>query len=79
MHTSLSSFEQQLLAFELAHPGRGGQKEHSIRTELGVAPARYYQLLHRLARTRAALAAEPMLVKRLLRMAASVGSQPRRV
>ncbi len=67
METQLTDFEQQLLAFELAHPGRDGHKEQAIRTELGLAPARYYQLLLRLAHTHAALAAEPMLVKRLLR------------
>lgn len=73
MNTQLSEFERTLLTFELEHPRGGGHKDHAIRTELQLAPARYYQLLVRLARTRRALAAEPMLVKRLLR----VTEQPR--
>lgn len=71
MNTHLTDTEQELLAFELAHPGRGGHKEHAIRTELGLTPARYYQLLLRLTKSRAALAAEPMLIGRLLRSRAA--------
>jgi hypothetical protein len=40
---------QQLLDFEALHPRHSGWKEEAIRRELGVTPARYYQLLGRAA------------------------------
>jgi len=43
-------------------------KETAIR-ELGLSPIRYYQLLVALMRSPAALAADPVTVKRLLRLA----------
>jgi|GEM_PF-3494736 len=57
-----------LLAFEARSPGRGPRKDALIRAELGLSPARYYQLLHRVLRTREALSEDPMLVNRLLRV-----------
>ena len=45
-----------------------GAKEEAIRAELGLAPARYYQLLGRLIDTTDAQEHDPMLVKRLRRL-----------
>ncbi|QAY58746.1 DUF3263 domain-containing protein [Microbacterium protaetiae] len=57
-----------LLDFEAAWQRHGGAKEEAIRAELGLTPARYYQLLGRLIDTEDALAHDPMLVKRLQRI-----------
>ena len=48
-----------------------GAKEEAIRRELGVAPTAYYQLLSQLIDDPAAIAYDPMLVKRLQRQRAS--------
>lgn len=58
-----------LLTFEAAHTRDTGAKESAIRHELGLSPARYYQLLGRLIWTETALAADPVLVNRLRRQA----------
>lgn len=58
---------RQLLAFEAAH-ATDRDKEERIRTELGLTPARYWQLLHRLIDTELALRIDPMLTHRLLRL-----------
>jgi len=68
MSTSLSERERAILAFEAAWGAHGGAKEEAIRAELAMTPARYYQLLGRLIDTEAALAADPLLVKRLRRL-----------
>ncbi len=57
-----------MLAFEAEWRRHAGAKEEAIRAELGLSPARYYQLLGRLIETSAALAHDPMLVKRLRRI-----------
>ena len=64
----LTDRERALLALEAAMPRHSGAKEEAIRAELGLAPARYYQLLGRLIDTEPALAHDPMLVRRLRRM-----------
>ncbi|WP_374197922.1 DUF3263 domain-containing protein [Microbacterium sp. cx-59] len=64
----LSDRDAGILAFESRWGAHGGAKEEAIRSELGLAPARYYQLLGRLIDTEAALAHEPMLVARLRRI-----------
>ncbi len=38
-----------LIDFERAHPRHTGAKEEAIIRDLGLTPARYYQLLHRAA------------------------------
>lgn len=59
----------ELLAFEAAHPTPdGGRKEDAIYRELGMTPARYYQLLLRLIDTDQALRLDPVLVHRLRRL-----------
>lgn len=47
------------------HPGH---KEDAIRQKFEISPARYYQLLGRLIDSHAALAYDPLLVKRLQRL-----------
>ena len=64
----LSERESAILAFEATWSGHGGAKEEAIRMQLSLSPARYYQLLGRLIDTEAALAADPLLVKRLRRI-----------
>ncbi|MCC2031809.1 DUF3263 domain-containing protein [Microbacterium allomyrinae] len=56
---------EQLLAFEAKHPKATGRKETAILDELGIRPARYYQLLGRLIKTEDALRIDPMLTNRL--------------
>ena len=57
-----------ILAFEAEWRRHAGAKEEAIRSELGLSPARYYQLLGRLIATAEAQAHDPMLVKRLRRL-----------
>lgn len=63
--------DEQLLTFEAAHsPGAyTGLKDEAIRKDLGIRPARYYQLLGRLIWLEEALAIDPMLTNRLRRLA----------
>jgi hypothetical protein len=65
---ALTADERAILDFEGEWRRHVGAKEEAIRAELGLAPARYYQLLGRLIETEAALAYDPMLVKRLRRV-----------
>lgn len=64
----LSDRDRDLLAFEAAWQRHGGAKEEAIRAQLELTPARYYQLLGRLIESPEALAHDPLLVKRLLRL-----------
>jgi hypothetical protein len=59
----------ELFAFEAAWVvGRHtGNKEVAIRRDLGIAPARYYQLLNRAIETHEGLKSDPQLVHTLLR------------
>lgn len=54
-----------LLTFEHAWPRHDGRKETAIRRELGITPARYYVLLHRAARSRAGMVADPITARRI--------------
>lgn len=65
---ALSERELAILAFEGHWFKHAGAKEQAIRTELGLSAARYYQVLGAIIDRPAALAHDPMLVKRLLRM-----------
>jgi hypothetical protein len=65
---ALSERDRAILAFEAEWRRHGGAKEDAIRAELGLAPARYYQLLGRLIDGVDALEHDPMLVKRLRRI-----------
>ena len=64
----LSDRDRALLAFEAQWPLGGAAKDEAVRAQLGMPPARYYQLLGRLIDTAAALEHEPMLVRRLRRL-----------
>ena len=67
----LGERERSVLAFERRFWRHAGAKEEAIRRELGVAPTAYYQLLSQLIDDPAAIAYDPMLVKRLQRQRAS--------
>jgi len=64
----LSDRDRAILAFEAEWRRHAGAKEEAIRSELGLSPARYYQLLGRLIDTAEAQEHDPMLVKRLRRL-----------
>ena len=64
----LSERDRAILALETAWPRHGGAKEETIRAQLGMSAARYYQLLGRLIDSEAALAFDPILVGRLRRL-----------
>lgn len=64
----LSERDQAVLAFERQWWRHVGAKEQAIRTTFSLSAARYYQLLGALVDSPLALAADPMLVKRLQRM-----------
>ena len=64
----LTRREHEMLAFERQWWRRAGAKETAIREQFGVPPTRYYQVLNALVDRPAALAADPMLVRRLRRL-----------
>jgi hypothetical protein len=67
----LGERERSVLAFERQWWRHAGAKEEAIRRQFGIGPTAYYQLLSRLLDDPAALAYDPMLVKRLQRQRAS--------
>jgi hypothetical protein len=64
----LSERDQQVLAFERQWWKYAGAKEQAIRELFDLSATRYYQVLNALIDSPAALAHDPMLVKRLRRM-----------
>lgn len=64
----LTDTEREILAFERQWWKYAGAKEAAIRELFGMSATRYYQVLNALINTEAALAADPMLVKRLRRL-----------
>ena len=60
--------DRALLEFEAEWRRHAGAKEEAIRAQLGLSPARYYQLVGRLIDTTEAQEHDPMLVKRLRRL-----------
>jgi hypothetical protein len=64
----LTQRDRAILAFERQWWKYPGLKEQAIHELFGVSPTRYYQLVNRLIDKRAALEADPMLVKRLRRL-----------
>lgn len=64
----LSAREQQILAFERQWWKYAGAKEQAVRDLFEMSSTRYYQVLNALIDQPAALAYDPMLVKRLRRM-----------
>lgn len=67
----LSERDAAILAFEKQWWKYAGAKEQAVRELFDLSATGYYQVLNTLLDSPAALAAEPMLVKRLRRMRAS--------
>ncbi|MFC4553799.1 DUF3263 domain-containing protein [Georgenia faecalis] len=65
---ALGDTEREILAFERQWWKYAGAKETAVRELFGMSATRYYQVLNTLIDSEAALAADPMLVKRLRRM-----------
>ncbi|MCL2594532.1 MAG: DUF3263 domain-containing protein [Promicromonosporaceae bacterium] len=63
----LSERDAEILAFERQWWKYAGAKEHAINELFSLTPTRYYQILNALIDSPAALATDPMLVKRLRR------------
>jgi hypothetical protein len=63
----LTDLEVAVLDFEREWLQGPAAKEQAIRSQFGLSGARYYQILGRLIDTPAALAYDPLLVRRLLR------------
>jgi hypothetical protein len=64
----LGDRDARILRFERSWWRHAGAKEQAIRKEFGLSSARYYQLLGALIDSPAALAHDPMLIKRLQRV-----------
>ena len=64
----LGDRDLHVLAFERQWWRHAGAKEQAIREDFGLSSARYYQILGALIDSPAALAHDPMLVKRLQRV-----------
>ena len=69
--TGLTELETAVLAFERQWWKYPGAKEQSIKELFDMTSTRYYQVLNALIDSPAALAHDPMLVKRLRRMRSS--------
>lgn len=67
----LDERSQRILAFERQWWKYAGAKEQAIRELFDMSATRYYQVLNALIDDPAALAFDPMLVKRLRRLRAS--------
>jgi len=67
----LSAREQQMLGLERQWWKYAGAKEQAIKELFDLSATHYYQLLNALIDTEAALAYDPMLVKRLRRLRTS--------
>lgn len=68
---ALGRRDREILAFERQWWKYAGAKEQAIRELFDMSATRYYQVLNSLIDTPEALAADPMLVKRLRRLRAS--------
>ncbi|HQZ85364.1 MAG TPA: DUF3263 domain-containing protein [Actinomycetota bacterium] len=64
----LSARDGRILEFERAWWRFAGAKEQAVREQFDMSPTRYYQVLNALIDTEAALAYDPLLVKRLRRL-----------
>lgn len=68
VETTLTDLESRILDFERNWWRFAGAKESAIKDLFDLTAARYYQLLNDLIDREDALAASPMLVKRLRRL-----------
>lgn len=64
----LSDLDRRILEFERSWWRFGGAKEEAIREQFALTATRYYQLLNLLIDRDDALAADPVLVRRLRRL-----------
>src|SRR3954451_3162859 len=64
----LSSRDRDILDFERQWWKYAGAKEHAIREKFDMSATRYYQVLNALIDAEAAMAFDPLLVKRLRRL-----------
>ena len=64
----LSELERAILDFERTWWTSPGSKESLIRGDLGISPTRYYRQLALLVEHDAALAYDPLVVRRLRRL-----------
>lgn len=69
--SGLEERARRILDFEREWWRYAGAKEQAVREHFDVSPTRYYQLLNRVIDDEAALAYDPMLVKRLRRLRAA--------
>ncbi len=69
--SELSARDGEILAFERHWWKYAGSKEQAIRELFDMSSTRYYQILNGLLDAPAAMAADPMLVKRLRRQRAT--------
>ncbi len=67
----LSARDAEILAFERQWWKFAGAKEQAIRDQFQMSATRYYQVLNALIDSQAALAQDPLLVKRLRRLRAT--------
>jgi hypothetical protein len=67
----LTRREHEMLAFERQWWRYAGAKEEAIREQFGMPATRYYQVLNALVDRPEALAADPLLIRRLRRMRAA--------
>jgi hypothetical protein len=63
--------DQEILGFERQWWQFAGAKEQAVRDKFGMSATRYYQVLNALIDSPAALAYDPLLVKRLRRLRAA--------
>ena len=68
VNSGLTELEVRILEFERTWWRHAGAKESSIKELFNLTPPAYYQMLNNLIDREAALMAEPLLVKRLLRV-----------
>jgi|ERR687891_1210313 hypothetical protein len=67
-HDDLTERDRAILDFERQWWKYAGAKEQAVRDSFGMPATRYYQVLNALIDRPAALAHDPMLVKRLRRL-----------
>ncbi|HZW44707.1 MAG TPA: DUF3263 domain-containing protein [Dermatophilaceae bacterium] len=67
----LSDRDREIIAFERQWWKYAGAKEQAIRELFDMSATRYYQVLNLLIDSPVALAADPMLIKRLRRLRAT--------
>jgi hypothetical protein len=66
----LDRLEREILAFESQWWKYAGAKEQAVRELFDMSPTRYYQVLNALVEKPEAMAADPLLVRRLRRVRA---------